>query len=139
MSRASLRKFALLAALFWLPMSVFAQFCATHSLAMKIGGHEHPALLTINDMAHDGAHSAGTLTPDSNVLVIDASTFWASVDDYDDGCDQAGLCALASVAAPLSNSTALDFEATSPRATHAMQAFTTRATAPDTPPPRSTL
>ncbi len=135
MNRALLRKIAFLAALFWLPMSAFAQFCATHSLAMKMGGHDHPALVT----AHDVQHDAGVKMADPSLMVIDASTFWASVDDFEDGCDQQdGLCALASVAAPVSTTTNIDFEATSPRALHLWSAFSTRAAAPDTPPPRYT-
>ena len=135
MNRALLRKIAFLAALFWLPMSAFAQFCATHSLAMKMGGHNHPALVT----AHDVQYDAGIKMADLALMVIDASTFWASVDDFEDGCDQQnGLCALASVAAPVSTSTNIDFEASSPRALHTAPVFSTRATAPDTPPPRHT-
>ncbi len=133
MNRALLRKIAFLAALFWLPMSVFAQFCATHSLAMKIGGHDHPALVT----AHDVQHGTEMKMADSSLMVIDASTFWASVDDFTDGCDQQdGLCALASIAAPVSATTNIDFEASSPRALHISPVFSTRAAAPDTPPPR---
>jgi hypothetical protein len=139
MNRVFLRKFALLAAFFWLPMSVFAQFCATHSLAMKIGGHDHPALVTAYDKVNDAQHGAVMTVLDAAVMVIDASTFWASVDDYDDSCDQTGICALAAIAAPISTITSVNFETASPRVVNAMHIFTTRATAPDTPPPRPTL
>jgi hypothetical protein len=134
MNQAPLRKIAFLAAIFWLPMSVFAQFCVTHSLAMKIGGHDHPAMVTLNDVQ---AGAVATMA-DPALTVIDASTFWASVDDYEEGCDQAGMCALASVAAPVSTTTNIDFEASSPRAFHATPVFSTRASAPDIPPPRNT-
>jgi hypothetical protein len=130
MSRTFLRKIALAAALFWLPMSVFAQLCATQSLVMKIGGHDHPALA----VAQESERSI--LAAQTPIAVVDAATFWQSVDAYDEGCDKAALCALASIAAPIIASVDVSFEPSSSLAFHVAPTFSSRATTPDTPPPR---
>ena len=132
MKSTLLRKIALSAALIWLPMSVFAQICATHSLVMSLGGQRHPAMI----MAHEVTPETPMASTD--VVVLDAATFWASVDSFDDGCDQIGVCALASVAAPSLHLATANFEPASPRVFHETPSFSTRAIAPDTPPPRNT-
>ena len=127
------RKLVVLAALVWLPMSVFAQICATHSLVSHIGGPQLPALVAPEEMsAAEAVHSA----LQAPVVVIDAATFWQSVDDYDSGCDMKSMCALASLSALASTTTDLTFSNDSPIPPRGEIAFSTRALTPDTPPPR---
>ena len=90
------RKFIALAALVWLPMSVFAQVCATQALVSSIGGPQHPGLIAPEETRH--VHSP-TEAAEPVLIVVDTATFWQSVDDYDAGCDMKALCAFASLAA----------------------------------------
>ncbi len=125
------RKFVVLAALVWLPMTVFAQICSTHVLVSHIGGPQHPALIMPQEMAVGEAslnHSA--------LVVVDAATFWQSVDDYDAGCDKKAVCALASMSALTSSGTQLHFSNDALVPLIGEIAFSTRVPTPDTPPPR---
>ena len=128
-----LRKVVVLAALVWLPMSVFAQICATHALVSHIGGPQHPALIAPEEMsAAEAVHSA----LQAPVVVIDAATFWQSVDDYDAGCEAKSMCAFASLSAMMSTTTAPTFARDAPVPMVSAIAFSTRALTPETPPPR---
>jgi hypothetical protein len=128
------RTIALVLGLAWLPMSTFAQICATHSVAMKTGGTHHPAMPQSAAEVH-AAH-LDALYADSHIVVIDAGTFWHSVDSYDDGCDAKSVCAFASaVAAPLNGSSiSIDSAATMTASLASFPASLERA--PATPPPR---
>ena len=127
------RKLVVLAALVWLPMSVFAQICATHSLVSHIGGPQLPALVAPEEMsAAEAVHSA----LQAPVVVIDAATFWQSVYDYDAGCDAKSMCAFASLSAMMSTTTAPTFARDTPVPLVSALAFSTRALTPETPPPR---
>jgi len=127
------RTFVVLAALVWLPMSVFAQICATHALVAHIGGPRHPALVALEEITVAEAAQAQSQLP---LAVVDAATFWQSVDDYDVGCDMKSMCALASLSALASTTTDLTFTNDSPIPPKSEIAFSTRALTPDTPPPR---
>ncbi len=123
------RKLVVLAALVWLPMSVFAQICATHALVSHIGGPQHPALPAPEEMSPaDAAQSA--------LAVVDAATFWQSVDDYDSGCDAKSMCAFAAMTALMPFTNDLSFANGTPVPGMREIAFSTRALTPDTPPPR---
>ena len=127
------RKFVVLAALVWLPMSVFAQICATHALVAQIGGPQHPGLVAPEEMTPAEAAHAGTQPV---AVVVDAATFWQSVDDYDSGCDMKSMCAFAAMTALMSFTSDLTFARDTPVPLTRDIAFSTRALTPDTPPPR---
>ena len=114
-------------------MSVFAQICATHALVSHIGGPQHPALIAPEEMSVAEAVHSALQAP---VVVIDAATFWQSVDDYDAGCDAKSMCAFASLSAMMSTTTAPTFARDTPVPMVSAIAFSTRALTPETPPPR---
>jgi hypothetical protein len=123
------RKLVVLAALVWLPMTVFAQICATHSMVSHIGGPQHPALVAPEEMSPGHAVQPA-------LAVVDAGTFWQSVDDYDAGCDAKSICAFASMAVLVSSTTHLTFANDALNPPPNRIAFSTRELSPDTPPPR---
>jgi hypothetical protein len=127
------RKLVVLAAFVWLPMTVFAQICATHALLAHMGGPQHPALVAPEEMSvADAARTAS----EPVLAVVDAVTFWQSVDDYDTGCDVKSICAFGSMAALVSSATDLTFSNDTALPLAGRIAFSTRAQSPDTPPPR---
>ena len=127
------RKLVVLAALVWLPMSVFAQICATHAFLAHIGGPQHPALIAPEEMsAAEAAHAA--MQPP--LVVVDAAAFWQSVDDFESACDMKSMCAFASLSAVVSTTTDLTFANDTLVPLTRDVVFSTRALTPDTPPPR---
>jgi hypothetical protein len=132
-SSRRLHKLVVLAALVWLPMSVFAQICATHALLAHMGGPQHPALIAPEEMSPADAARAQSQPP---LAVVDAAMFWQSVDDYDSGCDAKSMCAFASMSALISSATDSTFANDTPVPLIRNVAFSTRALTPDTPPPR---
>lgn len=127
------RKLVVLAALVWLPMSVFAQICATHAMVAHLGGPQHPALIAPEEMSATEAVRAASQPA---LAVVDAATFWQSVDDYDAGCDTKSICSFAFMAVLASSATDLTFANDTPIPLVREIAFSTRALTPDTPPPR---
>ena len=126
-------KFVVVAALVWLPMSVFAQICATHSMVAHVGGPQHPALVALEEMSAAEAAHAASQPP---LVVVDAAIFWQSVDDFESGCDMKSMCAFASLSALVSTTMDLAFAHDTPIPLVSCIAFSTRALTPDTPPPR---
>jgi hypothetical protein len=130
LSRPFIRWIAIALVAFWLPLSVMAQMSATHSLLQRMGTVNHPAF----DASQAEALQA------QGVVVVDAATFWQSVDGYGDGCESAALCALASlslgsagrVSTPIVHTVDVFVIATISR-------FHTRSEAPATPPPRASV
>ena len=127
-------KFVVLTALLWLPMSVFAQICATHALVSHIGSEQHPALIALEKT---DVSALELVQSKPAVAAVDEATFWQSADDYDVGCDMKSMCTFASLSALVSVttdvSTFVDGILVPPvRET----AFSTRSLTPDTPPPR---
>jgi hypothetical protein len=117
------------AALIWLPMSAFAQHCATAGMFAQIGGHDHPALPQPAD--------AGYEPLPAEVAVVDASLFRQAVDEYGACGPSAALCALAFVPA-LAHAPAVGV----PVALNEIPAvsepgFRSHVSRPDTPPPRT--
>ena len=125
------RKLVVLAALVWLPMTVFAQICATHAVVTRIGGSQNPASVALEDMGRVDSKRAQPA-----LAVVDAATLWQPVDDYDSGCAMKAMCAFASMSALVSSSH--DVHVTDdvlvPLAGEI--GFSTRELSPDTPPPR---
>jgi hypothetical protein len=131
-----IRAIALSLALVWLPMSAFAQLCATHSMATKIGGTGHPAL---PQNADELLQAHGLDASFTKLAVVDAEMFWHSVDNYDEPCQATTMCALTNAVLVTESSAFL-----SPGIS---QALVSRESvfphsyerAPATPPPRNAL
>jgi hypothetical protein len=132
-----LRRLLALVALVWLPLSVYAQVCTTQMAVMAIGGMHHPGL------PQPGDHGISPLPSDRDsavTVVVDAETFWRTVDSMDSACDMKALCAFAGLAALTSSVDSL-----APPLQIAEMAvpvdnrFTSLITQPDTPPPRRAL
>ena len=114
-------------------MSVFAQICATHALVSHMGGPRHPALVAPEELSVAKAMQVAVQPP---LVVVDAATFWQSVDDFDASCDMKSMCAFASVTALVSTTTDLTFANETLVPLIGAIAFSTRVPTPDTPPPR---
>ncbi len=133
------RKLIALVALIWLPMTVFAHVCATQVVIAAIGGMDHPGLVQPGDspqhLGHWTAADAHVVT-----VVVDAETFWRSVDTFDSGCEMQSVCTFAGFAAVTSSSPAgIVFSNSNDGYASASPSFTTRSLTPDTPPPRLAL
>lgn len=123
------RPLLLAAALIWLPMSAFAQHCATAGVFAQIGGHDHPALPQPTDAHYEPLPS--------DVVVVDASTFWQAVDDYGACGPNAALCALAFVPA-LAHAPAVGLPtALTEIPARSEPGFRSHVCGPATPPPRT--
>ncbi len=137
------RKLIALVALIWLPMTVFAQVCVTQVVIAAIGGMDHPGLAQPGDMSqHLGDTTATTAAASTDVvtIVVDAETFWRSVETFDNGCDMQSVCAFAGFAV-LTSSLPQGVAFSSQHNAYASisPAFATRSLIPDTPPPRLAL
>ena len=120
------RKFIVLAALVWLPVSVFAQICATSAQMGRLAGSLHLAM--VSSVGANQSHAI-TTQPTS-----------ADVDDVGCGCDMKAVCAFAalSVLAPEAAATMVINPVALVPLTN-FTAFSTRSPVPDTPPPRHLL
>ncbi len=134
------RKLIALVALIWLPMTVFVQVCATQAVVAAIGGMDHPGLVQPGDSPQHAGHTTAVEGADVVTIVVDAETFWRSVDAFDTGCDMQSVCAFAALAVVTSSSPAgLAFSNACIEYPCANPTFATRSLIPDTPPPRLTL
>lgn len=127
-------KFVVLAVLVWLPMSVFAQICATHAVVSQIGGPQHPALIVPEESNYSARESFQLEPP---LAAVNAANFWQSVDDYDAGCDMKSMCAFASLSALAYTTTHAPFIDGTVAPSAIEIAFSTRSLTPVTPPPRA--
>ena len=134
------RKLIALVALIWLPMTVFAQVCATQAMVAAIGGPDHPALVQPGDSPQHTGHATVIEAADVVTIVVDAETFWRSVDTFDSGCEMQSVCTFAGFAVLTSTSAAgIAFSSADNEYASANSAFETRSLIPDTPPPRLAL
>ncbi len=120
------RKLVVLAALVWLPMTVFAQICATSAQAGRLAGSLHLTAV------------AGTNAAQSQANTTQATS--ADIDDAGCGCDMKALCAFAALSVLAPDTVVPTFikpVAISPPTS--MTSFSTRSPVPDTPPPRHFL
>jgi hypothetical protein len=129
------RHLLVLVALVWLPLNVYAQVCTTHVAVAAIGGAQHPG------MPQPGDHEfAAVASSAATVVVVDADTFWRTIDQVDSACDMKALCAFAALAAVAAGPIE---PLHPPQVAQAValtdSAFRSRATSPDLPPPRLTL
>lgn len=136
LSTRFIRIVAIVLGLTWLPITAFAQMCATHSIAMSVGGPQHPAMPHTIEEAH--AANFDSLAPIAKAIVVDAETFWHSVDSFDDGCQsQMAMCALVAVA--ILTSSNATFTIDSMQTMVALPSNFPRSIehAPESPPPRT--
>jgi hypothetical protein len=134
------RKLIALVALIWLPMTVYAQVCATQAMISAIGGMDHPGLVQPGDSPDHAGHPSAAAHADVVTIVVDAETFWRSVDVFDSGCESESVCTFAGFAVVTSSlPSAIVLSNVSNDYASASQAFVTRSLTPDTPPPRLTL
>ena len=120
------RKFVVLAALVWLPMTVFAQICATSAQLGRLAGSLHLAMVTSVDSTQ------------AQAITLQATT--TAVDDAGCDCDMKAVCAFAalSVLAP-DAALMMAFKPVPQLPPANFTAFSTRLPVPDTPPPRHLL
>jgi hypothetical protein len=119
-------------AILWFATSTHALARSTMMMMSNLGDANHPALVATSelDAQVNGANS-------DNMIVIDAATFWASVDEYDGGNECKAFCASISVAV-IAQTSLLNFVA-SPGALPSRNTSEPHSFIPaiDTPPPRT--
>jgi hypothetical protein len=137
-SRRFIRWFTVALAFAWLPMSAFAQLCATHSIAMKVGGTNHPAMPHSKAEFESAGFQQAHVHDDAPMMmiVVDAETFWHSVDIFEDSCQAKAVCAFANAAVPPLAPRSINFVADAVFGSHAFLFPRSRVSVPDTPPPR---
>ena len=134
------RKLIALVALIWLPMTVFAQVCATQAVIAAIGGFDHPGLVQSGDSPQHLGHTTTAAEAGIVTIVVDAETFWRGVDSFESGCDMQSICTFAGFAVVTSSSpVGIAFCRSNNEYASARLAFATRSLIPDTPPPRLAL
>ncbi|TAG48100.1 MAG: hypothetical protein EAZ30_07175 [Betaproteobacteria bacterium] len=126
------RMWLLVVAILWVAASSHSLARSTSMMFSNLGDSNHPALVSASEAAHHTgtAHEAAT-------VVVDAATFWASVDEYDccSGCQAS--CASVSVAIA-TQPFAMNF-LNSPQQAPVQTPVVSRSFIPtiDTPPPRT--
>ena len=126
------RKLIALVALVWLPMTVFAQVCATQCLIMSMQTRG------VFSQVQDGQPATQATT--SNAVVFgDATSSFASADADDHDCDMKAVCAFAALI-PLT-STQQDAAVSVARESVPTMGFlfASYRSIADTPPPRTSL
>ena len=126
------RKLVVLAALVWLPMSVFAQLCATQCMLMSMH--------TSGVLSHAAHRQSATQETASNAVVsgdVKPSLVFADSDDHD--CDMKAVCAFAAMT-PL---TSEQYDLATPVARESVRIagyhFESYLSIAETPPPRISL
>ena len=126
----NLRRLVALAALVWLPMSVFAQVCATHMAVSHLGQVPHLAVSGPVQWA------GGADLPAQSAK---AATYEIATSSADSDCDMKAVCALAAMSVLVHACRPLPFQDDTLVLLPSVFAFATYVPAPDTPPPRSVL
>lgn len=127
------RKLMVLVALIWLPMTVFAQVCATQCLVMS--------MQTSGVFAHAADSQSVTLEAFSNSTVSGHPTSsFVSADSDDHDCDMTAVCAFATLI-PLMSAQPVDLAGPLIRdaVPTASVRFASYRSIADTPPPRAPL
>ena len=128
------RKLIALVALIWLPMTVFAQVCATQCLLMS--------MQTSGVLARAGGDSqpAQQATASNPTVSGDAHASFASADSDDHDCDMKAVCAFATLI-PLSSAQHVDLAVAviGDAVPTASARFASYLLIADTPPPRTSL
>ena len=126
------RKLIVLVALIWLPMTVFAQVCATQCLVMS--------MQTSGVFAHavDSQSAKQATTSNAAVFVAYASSF-ASGDSDDHDCDMKAVCAFAALIPLTSAQHDLSVSVIRDAVPTMGVLFASYRSIADTPPPRTSL
>lgn len=143
------RLIAVLVALVWLPMSVFAQVCATHAFVVGIGGLQHSGLDAPDDM--NSLHASRAGHPDSlsvslvavdvgmpALAAADTAMSCQTVDGYESGCDMKSICTFASLAVLVTETQAATIVHDTSLPPIGEMTFSSLSHVPDIPPPRLT-
>ena len=126
------RKLIVLVALIWLPMTVFAQVCATQCLVMSM---QTSGVLS---RAVDSQSAKQATT--SNVAVSgDAASSFASADSDDHDCDMKAVCAFAALIPLTSAQHDLSVSVIRDAVPTMGVLFASYRSIVDTPPPRTSL
>ena len=126
------RKLIVLVALIWLPMTVFAQVCATQCLVMSM---QTSGVLS---RAVDSQSAKQATT--SNVAVSgDAASSFASADSDDHDCDMKAVCAFAGLIPLTSAQHDLSVSVAREAVPTMGVLFASYRSIADTPPPRTSL
>ncbi len=125
------RKLIALVALIWLPMTVFAQVCATQCLLASMqssGVFSHTV---------DSQSAQQATTSNAAVSGHAASSFAADSDDHD--CDMKAVCAFAALIPLMSTQADLGVSVIRNAVPTASVLFASYRSIADTPPPRTSL
>ena len=126
------RKLIVLVALIWLPMTVFAQVCATQCLVMS--------MQTSGVLSRAMDRQSAQQKPTSNVAVSgDAASSFASADSDDHDCDMKAVCAFAGLIPLTSSQQDISVSATRDSGLATGFHFASYRSIADTPPPRTSL
>ena len=126
------RKLIVLVALIWLPMTVFAQVCATQCRVMS--------MQTSGVFAHAVDSQSAKQATTSNVAVSgDAASSFASADSDDHDCDMKAVCAFAALIPLTSSQQDISVSATRDSGLATGFHFVSYRSIADTPPPRTSL
>ena len=126
------RKLIVLVALIWLPMTVFAQVCATHCHVMSM---QTSGVLS-RAMDRQTAKQAATSTA---AVFVDVNSSFVSADSDDHECDMTAVCAFAALiplAGTQQNLTVSVVRHAVPTVSFLFASYRSIA---DTPPPRTSL
>ena len=126
------RKLIALVALIWLPMTVFAQVCATQCLMMSVQ--------TSGALARAIASQTATQATTSDAVVSgDAPSSFASADSDDHDCDMKAVCAFAALIPLTSEQRDIAVSTTRDSVLATGFHFSSYRSIADTPPPRTSL
>ena len=127
-----IRKLIALVVLIWLPMTVFAQVCATQCLVMS--------MQTSGVFAHAVDRQSATQATTSNAAVSrDAASSFVSADSDDHDCDMKAVCAFSTLIPLTSSQQDISVSATRDSGLATGFHFASYRSIADTPPPRTSL
>ena len=126
------RKLIVLVALIWLPMTVFAQVCATQCLVMSMQTH--------GVFSHSVDRQSVGPAPSSTAAISgDASASFGSAHSDDHDCDMKAVCAFAALIPLTSTQQDLTVSAEGSAIPTMGALFESYRSIGDTPPPRTSL
>ena len=126
------RKLIVLVALIWLPMTVFAQVCATqcHVMSMQTSGVFSHAVDSQSAKQADTSNAA---------VFVDANSSFVAADSDDHDCDMKALCAFAALIPLTSAQHDLSVSVIRDAVPTMGFLFASYRSIADTPPPRTSL
>ena len=124
------RKLLVLVAFIWLPMTVFAQVCATQCLLMSLQEHGAFSIALRGEPAKSGADSTG-------VVSVDSRASFAALDVEDHDCDMKAVCAFSTLILITSAQKNLALSVARESVATTGILFVSYPSTVDTPPPRT--